>query len=554
MSRSALTIAQAFRDHRLFAAALGVLSSWQTWLTVLGAAFALPLTAEQMQTFAAISGGRLPPSKAVRELWVIAGRRSGKSRMAALIACFIALFVKHKAAPGERPMVLVIAGSVEQANTVFGYVKGFLEASRVLAKEVAGIKRHEIELHNGVVIAVHSNSFRTVRGRTLAAVVFDEVSFWRDEATSTPDVETYTAVLPALATTHGMLIGISTPYRKLGLLHQKWRDHYGQDCNDVLVVQGASKVFNSSLSDTAIEALRAADPTAAASEWDAEFRPDVAAFLDDALIDGAVDHGRPLELPPQGGIQYKAFADSAGGRGDAHTFAIGHKSGEHFVIDVLRGTHPPFDPVETTRQYAALAKQYRVNAVPRDHYAAEWVSAAWRDCGITCNRSELPKSSIYLETLPLFARGVVRLPDHPKLLRELRLLERHSHRSGRDIISHSRTGSDDYANAALGTLQLLAVSGPALWRAESFAVRSTMAAAPLRADFIFATMVVDKGGAVGVGYFAASLMPGSPLTVLDVDLATLSPALFQNMATRLVDFAKVMLYVVRTFRTLGLTL
>ena len=44
-------------------------------------------------------------------------------------------------------------------------------------------------------------------------------------------------------------------------------------------------------------AQRAADPVAALAEWDAEFRTDIGAFLDDASIDAAVDHGRPLELP-----------------------------------------------------------------------------------------------------------------------------------------------------------------------------------------------------------------------------------------------------------------
>jgi hypothetical protein len=42
---------------------------------------------------------------------------------------------------------------------------------------------------------VHSNSFRTVRGRTLVATVFDEVSFWKDETSATPDIEMYRAVL-----------------------------------------------------------------------------------------------------------------------------------------------------------------------------------------------------------------------------------------------------------------------------------------------------------------------------------------------------------------------
>ena len=68
-------------------------------------------------------------------------------------------------------------------------------------------------------------------------------------------------------------------------------------------------------------------------------------------------------------------------------------------------------------------------------------------------RSELPRSQIYLECLPLFARGLVALPDHKRLLRELRLLERHTHRSGRDTVDHGKNGSDDYSNAVCGVLR-----------------------------------------------------------------------------------------------------
>ena len=138
-------------------------------------------------------------------------------------------------------------------------------------------------------------------------------SFWRDETSATPDTETYTAVLPSLATTNGMLVGIVSPYRRVGLLHAKHKAHFGVDSDDVLVVQGSSRTFNPSLTDAVIEAQRAADPTAASSEWDAEFRADLVGFLDDVLIDGAVDHGRPLELPPQPGMFYRGFVDPSGG-------------------------------------------------------------------------------------------------------------------------------------------------------------------------------------------------------------------------------------------------
>ena len=324
--------------------------------------------------------------------------------MAAGVAVYLALFQNHKLAPGEKGMCLVLAGSVDQARTVFNYVRGFLEASPALAREVVVIKRQEIELRNGIVIAVHSNSYRTVRGRTMVAAIFDETAFWRDESTATPDTETYSAVLPSLATTGGMLIGISTPYRKLGLLHQKWRDHFGVDDDDVLVVQGASKTFNPSLADATIAAQRAADPTAAGAEWDAEFRSDIGAFLDDELIDAAIDHARPLELPPVDDVVYRAFVDAAGGGPDSYTISIGHKEGDVYIIDVVRGTSGKFDPQSVTEEYAALCRQYRVRIVVGDNYAREWVAGAWRKLGFEYIRSPRPKGAIYLESLPVFTR------------------------------------------------------------------------------------------------------------------------------------------------------
>jgi hypothetical protein len=460
-----LTIERALRDQRLFAAALGDLSSWQVWIVVLKAAFGLTLDADEAALFASVAGDRSPPGQRTRELWCVVGRRGGKSRMAALIACFIALFTSHRLAPGEKGCVLVLAASIEQAGTVFGYVLGLLRASPALAREIVAVKRTEVELRNGITIAVHSNSFRTVRGRTLVAAVLDEISFWRSEESANPDVETYRAILPSLATTNGMLVGISTPYRRIGLLYQKHRDHYGQPGDDVLVVQGSSQTFNPSLAAATIEAQRAADPLAAASEWDAAWRSDVSSYLDDALIEQAVEIGRPQELPPMlhfGGPTYAAFTDPSGGVGsDSYTLAIGHREDDAHVVDLIRGTEGIFNPAEVTKQYAAILKDYHLTSVTGDHYAASWVSNAWAEQGISYVKSELPKSQIYLETLPLFSRGLVRLPDHSKLLRELRLLERHTHRSGKDSVDHPRNGRDDHANAVAGVLRQL--SNPLGW-------------------------------------------------------------------------------------------
>jgi hypothetical protein len=458
-------IDRALTDPQLLGAGLGDLASWRTWLAVLKAAFGLPLDEIEQQTFAAVAGDRAVPLQRVRELWCVAGRRSGKSRIAAALAVFLALFARHRLARGEKGMCLIIAGSTAQASTVFNYVRGFLEASPALAKEVVAISRQEIELKNGITIAVHSNSFRTVRGRTLVACVMDEVSFWRDQDSALPDTEVYSAVLPSLSTTNGMLIGISTPYRKLGLLHQKHRDHFGVD-GDVLVVQGGSAVFNPTLAAAVIDAQRAADPTAAAAEWDAVFRSDISAYLDDQLIDAAVEHGRPLELAPRGGAHYQAFTDPAGGvGGDSYTLVIAHKDNVgRVIVDVVRGTTGKFDPNTVTWEYAELLKQYGIRSVTGDAYGAEWCASAWQQCGINYIRSEQSKSELYLEAVPLFTRGLIRLPEHAKLLRELRQLERHTHRSGRDTVDHPKGGRDDHANAVCGVAVLVGVDAAAWMR------------------------------------------------------------------------------------------
>jgi hypothetical protein len=121
----------------------------------------------------------------------------------------------------------------------------------------------------------------------------------------------------------------------------------------------------------------------------------------------------------------------------------------------VRATSPPFDPQEVTKQFAELCRDYRVTKIYGDHYGAEWVAGAWMKHGITYLTSPIPKSKMYLEVLPLFTRGLVRLPDHQTLIRELRLLERQTHRSGRDEVNHPKNGHDDAANVCCGVLRHL---------------------------------------------------------------------------------------------------
>ena len=453
-----VTIDQALRDPKLLGSALGSTDSWATWLVVLKSAFGLKLDRAERRVFASIAGSRKPPEKKVEELWVAAGRGGGKSRISAAIAVFLACFQKHDLDPGEVGYVLVLAGSRDQAQMVFSYVRAFLHQSPILRKLIENVTFGEIRLTNGATIAVHSNSYRLIRGRTLLAVVADEIAFWRDESSAVPDIEVYRAVRPSLARTGGMWVAVSSPYRRGGLLYSKYQDHYDIDDDDVLVVCAPTELLNPTIAAATIAKEIAKDPEAGRSEWLAEFRSDVSALFDDAVIEDSIDYARPLELPPRSGLKYLAFTDASAGRHDSFSLTIGHTLGKRdeasWVGDVVRGTVAPFNPREVSQEYAQLARQYGIHKIVGDAYAGEWVANAFADAGIQYETSKLNKSQLYLEALSSFNRGAVSLPNHDKLLRELRGLERRVHRSGRDSVDHPKHGSDDLANAVCGALYL----------------------------------------------------------------------------------------------------
>src|SRR5439155_11955108 len=138
-------------------------------------------------------------------------------------------------------------------------------------------------------------------------------------------------------------------------------------------------------------------------EWLGEFRSDIGAFLDDALIDGAVDHDRPLELPPRPKLRFSSFLDPSGGRGDSFAICIGYREPktERFVVAVLRAAVPPFDLASVVGEYANLLKEYGLRECRGDNYSGAWVSEAFKAAGIRYLTADRSKSQLYLESLPL---------------------------------------------------------------------------------------------------------------------------------------------------------
>jgi len=300
--------------------------------------------------------------------------------------------------------------------------------------------------------------------------ILDETAFYRDERSSSPDEETYRAIAPGLARMPGsMLIGISTPYRKAGLLYRMFAEHYGRDGDDVLVIRAPSTVFNPTLDRTIIDAAIAEDPAGASAEWLAEFRDDISGWATREIIEAAVDRG-VLVRAPLPGVRYHAFCDPSGGQSDSFTCAISHNEKGTAVLDCLIEVRAPFNPDAAVAQIADVLKSYGCHVVTGDKYAAQWVISAFQKHGIRYQHSERDASAIYMDALPLFSSGRVRLLDSQPLVSQFASLERIAAPSGKDKIQHPRGGHDDCCNSAAGALVL------AQSKASCFSVAGAQAA------------------------------------------------------------------------------
>lgn len=169
------------------------------------------------------------PTAPPDELYLGFGRRSGKTRFLGAAAVFAwAQDYRELLAPGEWATISCHCVDKRQARTLFGYAQGLIESSSMLDAEKENVTAEAIESKHRTRIEIHSSSYRSIRGYSLALAILDEAAFLRDEQSASPDKELYRSLLPALATLHGRLIVASSLHRKTGLMWEKHRKHYGR--------------------------------------------------------------------------------------------------------------------------------------------------------------------------------------------------------------------------------------------------------------------------------------------------------------------------------------
>jgi hypothetical protein len=138
---------------------------------------------------------------------------------------------------------MCLATDRDQARIVLNYIRSYFSDIPMLAGMIERETADGFELSNQVDIAVSTNSFRAVRGRPILCAILDECAFWRDDASANPDAEIYNAVRPGTATMpSSIIVGISSPYRRKGLLHDKFKRNYGKP-GSALVIRAPTAVL-----------------------------------------------------------------------------------------------------------------------------------------------------------------------------------------------------------------------------------------------------------------------------------------------------------------------
>ena len=255
-----MNIIQAIKDPNLFrpflADASNSLTSWDRWLVAMRLLYGLPIMGKADRSLMKECTGRSKSRKGgFSTALFLTGRRSGKSRIAAVAGAFEGVLAGHesKLAKGERGVVLVASPTKSQSKIVRDYLRAIFNVP-LLQAEVVNENKEGFELRNGTYIQILAGDWRSVRGFTLIAAIVDEVCFfgYDSESKVKSDTELIRAIRPSLATVGGKLIAISSPYAEKGWSYAQYKKHFGNNQGQTLVWNCPSRTMNPTLFQTLI--------------------------------------------------------------------------------------------------------------------------------------------------------------------------------------------------------------------------------------------------------------------------------------------------------------
>ena len=196
-------------------------------------------------------------------------RQSGKRTTSAVLAV-------HEAISKPAALALVLAPSLRQSGELFRTCLQLMKSADVALPPIIAESALRCELANGSRIIALPGSEATTRGYSAATLVVI------DEAARVPDA-LIAAVRPALATTNGRVVALSTPAGKRGFFYLEYVSGVDWE-RSTITASECPRIAQEFLDDE----MRSLGPHVYGSEYNCEFyEPDTAVFSS-ALIERAL--------------------------------------------------------------------------------------------------------------------------------------------------------------------------------------------------------------------------------------------------------------------------
>lgn len=416
------------------------------------------------------------PRVARRTVGARSGGRSGKtSRLLAPKALHAAWTVPLPTLRrGEVASALLVAPDLKLARQALSFAVGYVDDSPILrsalleepTKDTIELRRPDGKRVRIEVLAA-SRGGRGVRGRTLVFAGLDEAAFFFDEATGVVnDSDIFRAVLQRVVP-GGQVWIASTPWLEdVGLLEAIIAKNFGTHGN-ALVCTSGTRAMNPTWDPTGeIEQdLREQDPDAAAREIDGQpMTGGAGVFFDPSAIKACVDVELRLPVAPPPGVRTTFGSDLGFSSDSSANVGVAKRDGK-FVVLVVEELRPkkgaPLRPKAVIDSFAATIKAYRSLEFTADAHYRESAREHLEPHGIRfvdAPAGRDAKNESFLLARKLIHEGRVRIPNHPRLLAQLRtVVSRPMPGGGLQIGAPRRFG----AHADIASAFVLA-----LWRAH----------------------------------------------------------------------------------------
>jgi hypothetical protein len=401
--------------------------------------------------------GRRDFPKRFQEATGLTGRKGGKTEYVGA-PILVHRSVTDADAPGTY--LLCAPSKSDQARRGWEAINRYLATGFPNLIDEVSESEMRIQLHNGNDLKIASANFRNLRGPKYKVVVVDEACFFMSDSPDDGGANPLGFILDSVvggmvATEHPLLLLLSTPWTKAGIVFENHRDRALN--TDTLVWQAPTLLMFPG-ANQALMARHRKDrgEDFYQREYMAQFSEDAIAYIEAADIDAAISEA-PFFLPKPGMFYHLGL--DPGRKRDHFGAAVAHAEAGSVIVDWCREWKPGVAGLkyaDILPEIWARAREYRVRKIASDQIDFGGIEASIPRDGFGAAEFELERvmtggqsgAELADTTRALFAQRKLVLPNQPGLADEFkRLADYLTVGGGRDV--RAKRGADDRSRAIM---------------------------------------------------------------------------------------------------------